>query len=41
MQPGVFNEDLSSLSLTLNTQQREIFNEVQDWTRKNIKTMNC
>ena len=28
----ISNEELSNLILTLNTQQRKIFNEVQDWT---------
>ena len=28
----ISNEELSNLILTLNTQQRKMFNEVQDWT---------
>ena len=37
----ISNEELSNLILTLNTQQRKIFNEVQDWTWKKLRAMNC
>ena len=30
----ISKEELSNLILILNTQQRKIFNEVQDWTKK-------
>ena len=33
-QPDISYEELSRLILSLNFQQREIFNEVQDWARK-------
>ena len=40
-QPEISNKELSNLILTLNTLQPKIFIEVQDWTRKRIKTLNC
>ena len=33
-QPEIYNEELSNLTLILNTQQRKIFHEVQGWARK-------
>ena len=33
-QPDISYEELSRLILSLNFQQREIFNEVQDWAKK-------
>ena len=39
-QPDISYEELSRLILSLNFQQRKIFNEVQDWAKKKIKARN-
>ena len=39
-QPDISYEELSRLILSLNFQQRKIFNELQDWAKKKIKARN-
>ena len=39
-QPDISYEELSRLILSLNFQQRKIFNEVQDWAKKKFKARN-
>ena len=39
-QPDISYEEFSRLTLSLNFQQRKIFNEVQDWAKKKIKPRN-
>ena len=40
-EPDISYEELSRLILSLNFQQRKIFNEAQDWATKKIKARNC